>query len=147
MTVWPFADGIDETIAGRSTPGTMPSTKRAVASSAPVFPALTQAAARAVAHQIHGDAHRRVFLLAYGVLRALVHADDFAGLHDLAPATGGTAAQQWLEVAGASDQEQPQVLVVREHVDGGRNRHARAMVAAHGVDCDGQRRRHRRRPS
>jgi hypothetical protein len=45
MTVWPFADGIDETIAGRSMPGAIPSTKRAVASSAPVLPALTQAAA------------------------------------------------------------------------------------------------------
>ena len=41
----PFTAGTAETMAGRSMPGTMPSTNLAVASKAPVFPAETHAAA------------------------------------------------------------------------------------------------------
>ncbi len=43
--VWPVTDGSAAMIAGRSMPGRVFSTKRAVAMSAPVLPALTQACA------------------------------------------------------------------------------------------------------
>jgi hypothetical protein len=65
----PFADGIALMMAGRSTCGSILSTKRAVAISAPVLPALTQASASPVLDQIDGDAHRRVLLAAQRLRR------------------------------------------------------------------------------
>ena len=68
--------------AGRSTPGSAPSTILAVAMAAPVLPAVTKPAASALAHQLEPHAHGAVLLGADRVRRLLLHADAFRGMVD-----------------------------------------------------------------
>ena len=69
-------------IAGRSMPGSVFSTKREIAISAPVLPALTHACRGALLDEIDRDAHRRVLLAAQRRRGRLVHLDHFGRVLD-----------------------------------------------------------------
>ncbi len=66
---------MSDTIAGRSTPGSIFSTKWAVAINAPVMPALTQALASSAFTRSIGAAHRGIFLAPQGFARMIGHFD------------------------------------------------------------------------
>ena len=78
--------GIGVAMAGRATPRMRPIRSRALAMVAPVLPALTMAAARAVADRLGGPDKRRVLLGAHRPARVLVHLDDLPGRDDRQPA-------------------------------------------------------------
>ena len=68
-----------DTIAGRSTPGSIFSTKCAIAIRAPVLPALTQALRIAGLDQIERAPHRGVLLAAQRLARVIGHFNDLGG--------------------------------------------------------------------
>ena len=59
----PESDGVTVRIAGRSTPGSRPSTNIPMAIMAPEFPALTTASPSPAFKLIEGDPHGRILLL------------------------------------------------------------------------------------
>ena len=108
ITVWPCAAGTAETMAGRSMPGTMPSTKRAVASSAPVLPAEMQAAAsprltRLMATRIEESFLRRTASCG----RSSMPTTSLASTS--VQRAGIRAREQRAHDVAAADDEQPQV--------------------------------------
>ena len=81
MAGLPGAVGKTAASAGRSTPGTAPSTILAVAMAAPVLPAVTNPLGAAFADQAQPYAHGGVALGA-DRLHLIVHGDVFAGMND-----------------------------------------------------------------
>ena len=140
--VSPCFVGSWEAIAGRSMPGSVLSTKRAMAISAPVLPAETQACADAVLDQVDRHAHRRVFLPAQRVGRRLVHRDDFAGRVDRHAIARRRARprQRLRERRLQSDQDHARVRRVLEELERCRDGDREAGVASHRINGnrDGQ---------
>ncbi len=78
VTTPPRRVGSCPAIAGRSMPGSVFSTKREIAISAPVLPGGNAGLRDLVLDEVDRDAHRRILLLAQRVGGRLVHLDDFA---------------------------------------------------------------------
>ena len=125
-------------IAGRSMPGSVFSTKREIAISAPVLPALTQACASPALHEVDRDAHRGVLLAAQRLRRRLVHLHDLgwrgarAGARPRrAPRAASSAS---MRVLAADQDERRRRAVARQVLERGGHRHVGAVVAPHAVD-------------
>ena len=63
----------------------------------------------ALLDEVDRDAHRRVLLAAEGILRPLVHADDFGGFDETAAPARERRAEQRTHDFAAADDDQPQV--------------------------------------
>jgi hypothetical protein len=112
-------------MAGRSMPAMVFSTKREIAISAPVLPALTQACASPALHQVHRDAHRRILLVAHRLRRRLVHRHDLARRVHAQRAPGARRARQLaLDRVALPDQHDVDVGCARLEFERGRHRHA-----------------------
>ena len=113
MEAVPAAVGKTAASPGRSTPGSTPSTSLAVTMAAPVLPAETKPAATPSLTRRKPDAHRRIAFLLDRVRRFLLHADDFAGMHNL---DGELRGSRMLRQLGANhlflaDQQHPHAVM------------------------------------
>ncbi len=91
-----------------------------------------------VLDEVDRDAHRRVLLAAQSVRRRLVHRHDLAcrmhddALHQRRRRLGERAANRVLE----THEDHARVRRGGEEIERRGNRHRRAVVPSHGVDCD-----------
>ena len=90
----PGAVGKTAASAGRSTPGSAPSTIFAEAMAAPVLPAVTKPSRLPFADQPQTDAYRGVALGTNRLHRLIFHRDDFAGMDNL----DRQARRRWVTV-------------------------------------------------
>ena len=112
MNVWPPREGMSDTIAGRSTPGSILSTKCAIAMSAPVLPALTQALACPRLDEVEGAAHGGVLLAPQGLARMIVHLHHLLGEQAFDVRRLG-GRDPMLELGPPADQREPDVRKFR----------------------------------
>ena len=151
MCVCPWRARIREMIAGRSMPSIVFSTKRPVAISAPVLPALTHACAspdftRSMATRIEES-----FFLRKRVLRLLVHATTCEASRTTmrSPSARAPLLSAALKRLAEPDQDHAQVGIFAHGSQCRRHSHAWAVIAAHGIDrnregcggCQGLKRR------
>ena len=117
-------------------PGSVFSTKRAIAISAPVLPADTQASATPSFDQIDRDPQRRVLFLAQRVGGRLVHVDRLAGRMDRQALARRRlhARQRGGQRRFQPDEDDARIRRRLEERDRRRHGDRWAVVAAHRID-------------
>ena len=137
-SVCPLIVGSTTAMAGRSMPGSVFSTKREIAISAPVLPALTQACASPSLTRLMRDAHRRILFAAQRERRRLVHADHLAcgvNRNRGCAQPSGRAILSRLRPAARPGRSRFRDYAGENRRRG--HRHMGAMIATHAIDGDG----------
>ena len=137
--VTPLRVGSCDAIAGRSMPGSVFSTKRAIAISAPVLPAETQAcAAPSLTRLIATRIDESFFLRSASAGGSSIATTSLAGCIVSAIARRRARLGERLRERGLeADQDHARVGVLLEERERRRDRDRRAVVAAHRVDGNG----------
>ena len=127
-------------MAGREMPGSVFSTKRAMAISAPVLPAETAASASPRAHGIDRQPHAALAAALAQRLAGLgVHGDEDFGVEDLGAVLElRVALQQGRDAAAVAHQQEAQLRVAHGGQGRARNHHLGAGIATHRIQRDGQ---------
>jgi hypothetical protein len=86
--------------------------------------------------EVNSHAHRRIFLVAQGLRRRLVHGDDLARrVHAQPRAVSGAAHRELgLDRVAQADQHHVDVGQPRLELERGRHRYMGAVVASHAID-------------
>src|SRR6185503_17379805 len=132
--------GSSAAIAGRSMPGSVFSTKREMAISAPVLPALTQACAAPLFTRLMATRIEESFLKRSACTGGSSIATTWLAACTRTRAGAAARRELGLERLGHADQDQVDVGGAREQPERGGDRHAGTVVAPHAVDCDGDQR-------